>query len=269
MYTKAQIAAVSSAVNSVLIHRERGRRSMRCREIALLLQCPGLHRLCPRSNSVAECVRQARRHLRAQPMQQAWAHLWNTHCRELRPKQLMPGPMQALKLATSSIGWTWPAAFTIHTDLGTSIDLRDNSPAAAHHLRDAIRATACREAARRRPREFAGLESGLHRPHCRRHGATASTSLLFTGGLWDQRRLHAAGYAESRLCPDCGGADDSAEHVFWTCPATAARRRQLFIQHPGLEHIVGRAPPCVRACGLLPHGGLPIRASRPATSPMQ
>ena len=53
----------------------------------------------------------------------------------------------------------------------------------------------------------------------RRHGeVTFHLTQILSGHGCFRQYLHRFGYAESPMCPACTGAEESAEHVFFTCP---------------------------------------------------
>eukprot|EP00971_Amphidinium_carterae_P251800 4999327-Amphidinium_carterae.1 len=65
-----------------------------------------------------------------------------------------------------------------------------------------------------------------------------------SGGLWMGDRRERV-FEQSSKCPYCGGAEGSASHTLYVCPALDLQRKQAAVPEPRED-----IPKCVRVLGL-------------------
>ena len=228
-------------------------RKLRCKELVLTLLTAG-HLTDPAQASMYQTLKMFRRmmierpHLR-EPAQAVWALGVNARA---------PGPIAEIRKVLLKIGWTW--------DCFSSFG-RPGRPALAvwqhdegwwlHQIRHGIRMAQWKIAAARR-NDCSGLDGNAgvdKKATCAllssRKTEPASVGRLRTimsGSLRVGKRLHDAGLAESPICQFCLAAEETADHLFWECPAWQTIRTES----EGLprKEIVDRWPPCTRQCGI-------------------
>ena len=131
------------------------------------------------------------------------------------------GPIGAMQLELSRLGWRWvaPGAFADHE--GRWIRLDQVSPA---HLLERMRQ--CRQ---EQLEALLGAKTGVDHPidprplqhvlASRKVDPRAKAVLrhLFTGAVCTKVDLVAMGYEVDNLCPKCGLAEDTLHHRLWVC----------------------------------------------------
>jgi hypothetical protein len=245
-YTVQQLRQVRVQVCRTLLGSRRERQGMHAPEACLLLTAPGLHQLDPQTAVAYAVVCQARRTLATPEARAAWEAVWP------RRQHHAAGPLHMLHSSLCRQGWSWDAAFSVRDRRGREHSLTAGSPETRHDLREALRIDTCEDLARRRPRDFGGLQHGFARCAARDSFSKPGGPTLHTGGIWHRRRLYRAGLASSDSCHVCGSADADTAHIMWDCTLRQPQREQLFHVHPELAHFVRQAPPATRHCGLLP-----------------
>jgi len=173
-----------------------------------------------------------------------------------------------------SIAWVNDSTLVCHgrsLDFGVSDDLVaraaavpvkslfQQAPLAAffHEARDFLRHALLAGEARRRPKDFGGLENGWSESRFVRESTYAlllhrSGPSLVTAGIWTSLAMSRIGtYQHPNICARCQLEVETTMHRLWHCPANQPFRnrldRVLSVVDP-----VNILPPCVLRCGLIP-----------------
>ena len=128
-----------------------------------------------------------------------------------------------------------------------------------HDLRDFLRSALWSRLAARRPKDFAGAESGVLRsPFLASALSSPCGPSLLSGGLWTRMRFFVWGGEPTSTCLACGLGPHTVEHALWSCPMHAVRLWQLraTISAAGFSELARGLPhslePCFWRCGLAP-----------------
>eukprot|EP00662_Eupelagonemidae_sp_cell21_P056944 gene56944-biopygen61147 len=226
----------------------------RCPEIVHTLLTPG-HRTDPHQAALFRRVIALSSRLAQRPQMLAKVRVaW-----ECDHDPQVDGPVGRVRNALRELGWSWPSAETLKTEAGVEFDMRvARSGRLAHELREALRHTMWRQAAKRRPKDMEGLERGLDR------NATMAllnsrelTALLqgylrviLAGAVWTQDRLQRCAVVPSAICEYCTMEEvEDQKHRYWRCPAW----RHVRERHRAATALYRTDwPKCLQCCGLMP-----------------
>jgi hypothetical protein len=230
----------------------------RAREAELLLRAPGSHRTHVWAAAVVSIVCALCRLLVANRLSDArWSALWQ------RRKQHRGGPWRLLDSALSALGASWPSSHQfvcVGSGFVWTVPPRGALHGGLlHDLRDFLRSALWSRLAARRPKDFAGAESGVLRsPFIASALSSPCGPSLLSGGLWTRMRFFVWGGEPTSTCLACGLGPHTVEHALWSCPMHAVRLWQLraTISAAGFTELARGLPhslePCFWRCGLAP-----------------
>ena len=114
------------------------------------------------------------------------------------------------------------------------------------------------------------LKNGLHINSTFRvlrnmkQGFTSEKCLLETilsGAMWPAKRIHECNEDYSPMCPRCGGAEETAFHCFWDCPANNDIEDEYITRTDTYKERATReqeSHSCLWLRGLLPEGYIEV-----------
>ena len=119
-------------------------------------------------------------------------------------------------------------------------------------LKERSHAATIRQVAQRR-KSMAGcqhFDGDMHRHLMRKRSEEERRTLLMiqSGGVWTAHTLFRTGYLPQDVCPWCGGAPETLEHLWWECPALEEHRKRIRHYVPLGKH--RDLPACVALHGL-------------------
>eukprot|EP00959_Pyramimonas_sp_CCMP1952_P388407 8138993-Pyramimonas_sp.AAC.1 len=156
-----------------------------------------------------------------------WESVWNNPPRTWRS---VKGPLGAMYLSISRLGWTMSSPYTLTDDRGVEIPLLLISPALLKRL--------CKSAIFKALECEAGDKYGQGSRLCFDVLCTSLNSKKYTPkqkgiirtltcqGFWPLSRAKALGYQVEDKCPLCQAEGDTMIHRLWFCPACEAERSE-------------------------------------------